>query len=168
MRRILTVAIAASVASLPFAAMAAPRKSASPDIREGVRAGTLECQVEGSVSLFIGSNRNMECVFRAGRGAPQRYTGSIGRLGLDVGVTGRSVMVWQVVATSGDVRKGSLAGSYRGVSVGASAVVGANANVLVGGGDGSFNLQPLSVEGQRGVNLAAGVASLTLRPAGRG
>ena len=165
MRRILTAIVAASLATVPFGAFAAPRKT---EIREGVRAGTLECQVDGSVSLLIGSNRNMECVFRAGNGAPQRYVGSIGRLGLDVGVTGKSVMVWQVVATSGDARKGSLAGSYRGVSVGAAAGVGANANVLVGGGDGSFNLQPVSVEGQRGVNLAAGVASLTLRPAGRG
>ena len=42
---------------------------------------------------------------------------------------------------------------------------GAGANVLVGGSNRTVSLQPVSVQGQTGLNLAAGVAELTLRPA---
>lgn len=161
-----TAPVAASAASSRQMREEARRERAEPAQR-GVRAGVLECQVGGSVGFIVGSKRQVDCTFRSGRGAPQRYVGSIDRYGLDVGVTSRSVMVWQVVAPSNNVARGSLAGRYSGVSAGAAAVYGATANVLVGGNRGSFNLQPLSVEGQRGVNIAAGVASLKLSPAGR-
>lgn len=161
MRNLVIGLVAAATVALPIAASA-------EQTQNGVRAGVLECQVGGSVGFIVGSKREIDCVFRSGRGAPQRYVGAINRYGLDVGATQRSVMVWQVVAPSRDVRGGSLAGRYNGVSAGAAAVYGGTANVLVGGNSGSFNLQPLSVEGQRGVNIAAGVASLSLRPAGRG
>ena len=36
--------------------------------------------------------------------------------------------------------------------------------MLVGGSDNSIALQPLSVQGQLGLNLAAGLESLELRP----
>ena len=57
---------------------------------------------------------------------------------------------------------GSLAGSYGGVTASATAVVGAGANVLVGGSNKTISLQPLSIEGNTGLNVAAGVAALTL------
>ena len=44
------------------------------------------------------------------------------------------------------------------VSVG----VGGGANVLVGGFNKTIALQPLSVQGQTGVNLAVGIAGLSL------
>ena len=45
----------------------------------------------------------------------------------------------------------------------ASVIVGAGANALVGGSNRTVALQPLSVQGQVGINVAAGVAGLELR-----
>ena len=42
--------------------------------------------------------------------------------------------------------------------------IGAGANVLVGGSNRSFTLQPLSLEAQRGVNVTASITELRLRP----
>lgn len=133
----------------------------------GVRTGTLECDVAGGAGFIIGSKRDVACTYKARGMKPQRYVGSIGKLGLDVGVTSKSVMVWQVVAPSGEARGQTLDGKYRGVSAGAAVAAGASANVLVAS-DTGFNLQPVSVSGERGLNLAAGVGTLSLRSADRG
>jgi len=38
-------------------------------------------------------------------------------------------------------------------------------NALFGGSNDSISLQPLSVEGSTGINVAAGVAGISLKPA---
>ncbi|MGL5137733.1 MAG: DUF992 domain-containing protein, partial [Beijerinckiaceae bacterium] len=58
--------------------------------------------------------------------------------------------------------KGALAGDYVGAAAEATAGVGLGVNALVGGSDRAYSLQPISVEGQLGLNLAAGVAQMTL------
>jgi hypothetical protein len=63
------------------------------------------------------------------------------------------------------VQPGALAGTYAGAGAEATAGVGLGANVLVGGSGKAFSLQPISVEGQVGVNIAAGVTRVTLAPA---
>ena len=133
----------------------------------GVRTGTLECDVSAGAGFVIGSKRDVACTYKAAGMKPQRYVGSINRIGLDVGVTSKSVMVWQVVAPTTEAKRQGLDGQYRGVSASAAAAYGANANVLVASNTG-FNLQPVNVGGQRGINLAAGVGSLNLRSADRG
>jgi Protein of unknown function (DUF992) len=57
------------------------------------------------------------------------------------------------------------AGNYGGASAEATVGAGLGANVLVGGSDRTIALQPLSVQGQTGLNVAAGVTELILRPA---
>jgi hypothetical protein len=42
--------------------------------------------------------------------------------------------------------------------------IGGNANALIGGYGQSIYLQPMSVEGQTGISLSAGVAGLMLEP----
>jgi hypothetical protein len=42
-------------------------------------------------------------------------------------------------------------------------IAGVGANALVGGNDRTVALQPISIQGQAGLNLAAGVAGLELR-----
>ena len=66
-------------------------------------------------------------------------------------------------APSAGLKRHALAGNYVGGSANASLVVGAGANALVGGSNRSVALQPLSVEGRVGANLALGVANLTLQ-----
>jgi len=133
--------------------------------RSGIRIGTLTCNVEGGVGLLLGSRRNMTCTFRPTSGRREAYRGRITRVGIDIGVTSRAKMTWLVFAP-GRLKAGSLAGNYGGASAQAAIGVGLGANVLVGGFKKSVALQPLSVQGQTGLNLAAGIAGLRLRYAG--
>lgn len=136
-----------------------------------VRVGTLECSVAPSVGLILGSTRNAECLFRPDRsGKVERYHGLITRVGLDVGFTGQGYLTWAVFAstnggyvpTKRGPAPGILVGDYGGVTAQATVGVGLGANVLVGGSNRTIALQPLSVEAQTGLNLAAGVAGLKL------
>jgi hypothetical protein len=128
------------------------------------RVGGLTCDAGPRVGLIVGSRQNLRCVFRPNTtGRHYSYTGTIGRIGLDVGVTGGGRLFWGVFAPTSHVGYGALRGTYVGASGNASLGLGLGANVLVGGSHRTISLQPLSVEGQVGVNLALGVARLTLR-----
>ena len=128
-----------------------------------VRAGTLSCDVSGGIGLIIGSTRELQCVFDPLEGPNERYVGTVRHAGLDVGVTGPGVMVWSVLATTARPRN-ALGGAYVGAQASGSIGVGLGANALLGGSDRNIALQPLSVQAQTGLNVAVGVAELTLRP----
>ncbi len=145
------------------AAFAAP---ASGQQSGGTKVGVLTCQTSASIGFIVGSRTKIRCTFAPDSGAaPENYFGSIDRIGLDLGVTGGGIMTWGVIAPTNGWHHGALAGHYGGASGSASLGVGLGANVLVGGSHRSFALQPLSVSGNIGVNLALGVAGLTLRSA---
>lgn len=130
------------------------------------KVGLLTCRTSASIGLIVGSHQRLSCRFTPDGGGPsQSYTGHINRLGLDVGIRAGGVMAWAVFAPTNGVHHGALAGTYVGASGSVSLGLGAGANVLVGGSHRSFALQPVSVEGQAGVNLALGVAGMTLRSA---
>jgi hypothetical protein len=129
----------------------------------GTKVGTLTCQTSASLGLIVGSHQKLRCRFAPdGGGPPEFYTGHVNRLGLDIGVRAAGIMAWGVLAPTTGLHHGALAGTYVGASGDISLGVGVGAKVLVGGSHRSFALQPLSVEGQAGVNLALGVAGLTL------
>jgi Protein of unknown function (DUF992) len=129
------------------------------------RTGVLNCDVSAGIGLIIGSQRSVNCLFTPDVPGPQEgYFGTITKFGLDVGATAGGSMVWAVYA---DTTRGYgfLAGDYAGASGEATVAVGLGANVLVGGSNRTVALQPLSIQGQVGLNLALGVASLSIRPA---
>ena len=131
---------------------------------QSFRTGGLTCDTGPRVGLVVGSRQNMRCVFRSNTsGHEYTYVGRIGRVGLDLGVTGGGRLFWAVFAPTSRVRRGSLVGTYVGASGNAALGVGLGGNVLIGGSHRTISLQPLSVEGQFGVNLALGVSRLTLR-----
>jgi len=134
----------------------------------GVRAGVLTCNVAGGWGFVIGSSKEVNCTFApADPHAPAgRYVGRITKFGADIGYSSAAVMVWAVFGPTSDLRPGALAGDYGGATASVAAGVGAGANVLVGGSEKQINLQPVSIEGTAGLNVAAGVASLALRAAG--
>ena len=140
--------------------------AAAPAYAQGstVRQGMLTCRTSASIGLIIGSRQRLSCQFRSDRGWTQNYYGAINRLGLDVGITAGGVMVWAVLAATPDIPPGALTGRFVGASGDIALGVGAGANVLVGGTNRSVSLQPLSLEGQVGINLALGVAGMTLSP----
>lgn len=130
-----------------------------------ISVGSLRCDVAAGTSFIFGSTRDVSCVFTPTRGDTERYTGEIRRYGVDIGFTSSAVMLWGVLASAQGVQPGALAGTYAGVSAAATAGVGGAANLLVGGSDRGITLQPLSIEGNRGLNLALGVGELTLTAA---
>ena len=139
---------------------------ASPSFgASGVKVGVLNCTVQGGVGLIFGSRKSMNCVFKRSAGGSEIYTGSVSKVGVDIGVTGKSYIAWAVFAP-GKVNRGALAGRYAGGSAEATLGLGLGANVLIGGSKNTIALQPLSVQGQTGLNLAVGIAGLRLKYAG--
>jgi len=128
------------------------------------RSGMLSCKMAPTIGLIIGSQQRMSCEFKPDRGAPEYYSGVISRIGLDLGITAGGQMAWAVLGSAEVPVRGGLTGTYVGASGDISLGIGVGANVLIGGNNKSIALQPLSVEGQVGVNLALGIANLQLRP----
>ncbi len=136
--------------------------SAPASAQRMTTVGTLRCDVSAGLGLIITSNKQISCLFRPTRGRSETYVGNIRSFGLDIGVTTKGVLVWEVISETTRPQRGALAGDYIGPSAEITAGVGLGANALVGGFNRSFSLQPISVSGQFGVNLAAGVSNLTL------
>jgi hypothetical protein len=131
--------------------------------QDRVQAGSLTCDVSAGIGLIIGSQRTVNCTFQpSGSGMVEYYTGSISKLGIDIGITAGGVMVWLVFAPT-NRPTGALAGTYAGAAAEATVIAGIGANALVGGSNRTVALQPLSLQGQAGLNVAAGVAGLELR-----
>ncbi|MFI4976696.1 MAG: DUF992 domain-containing protein [Caulobacterales bacterium] len=128
----------------------------------GIKVGVLTCNVSSGWGLIFGSSKDLHCTFSPNPNRVEDYEGKINKFGVDIGYQKGGVMAWAVFAPTGDLAPGSLAGNYGGPTAGGSVGVGANANALVGGSNNSISLQPVSVEGIVGLNVAAGVASITL------
>jgi hypothetical protein len=126
-----------------------------------VKAGLLTCQVASGWGFVFGSSRDLHCTYQ-GNGKTAKYAGSISKFGVDIGYLQSGVMVWAVLAPTVNLDPGALAGDYGGVTAGATTGVGGNANLLIGGSTRAISLQPLSIEGDKGFNLAAGIAAISL------
>ena len=155
----ITIAIAALVAPIASAHALPP-----------VRAGILQCQGGQNVGFVVGSVTSFECVFQSEGRRPEPYIATVRRFGVDLGFTDQTQLTWAVSAPTTRLGRGQLAGNYGGVGANASVGIGFGGNFLVGGPANAYALQPISVQGQTGLNVAAGVADLELQPVrfGRG
>ena len=152
-----------SLSALAFALTAA--FAASPAAAQS-KVGTLSCDVSAGIGLILVEKQAMTCTFTPiGGGAVSLYTGQIAEYGVAPGAVERGNLVWAVIAATDGAQPGALAGTYAGVGADASAGIGLGANVLIGGTGRAFSLQPLSIEGEVGINIAAGVTAVTLVPA---
>lgn len=149
--------IAAFAVTATLLAPAMPQAQAA----NGVNLGVLDCRVGGGVGYIIGSTKSMSCAFNRADGTVEHYHGEIQRWGLDIGFTRETRMFWGVFAP-GHVEPGALAGTYGGAGADVAAGLGVGANALFGGSARQIALQPVSVNGNVGVNVAAGVARLKL------
>lgn len=150
--------------TMAVAALAMMSIATSASAQTKVAIGTLTCVGGEGVGLILGSKKTYDCKFSANASSRgDRYRAAVTKIGLDIGVTGKTTMVWTVLAATNSYKPGMLTGDYIGASADASVAVGGGAKVLVGGSGDSVVLQPVSVQGQAGVNLAVGVASMTLR-----
>jgi len=133
------------------------------EAQDRIQVGTLECSLSSSVGLIVGSQRNVNCNFKPNNGPPEMYTGTMTKIGLDIGVTSATAIIWTVF-TGTNRYSGMLAGTYTGAQAEATVGAGLGANVLIGGSNRTVALQPLSVQGQLGLNVAAGIGQLELHP----
>ena len=154
------VRLAMGAAVLAAGALAAALPAQAAD---NVKAGILTCNVASGWGFVFGSSRDLKCNYTPKPGVFEHYSGNITKFGVDIGYTTGGVIVWAVLAPTSTPAPGSLAGSYAGGTASAAVGVGVGANALVGGMDKSFALQPLSLEGMQGLNVAAGIASMTLK-----
>jgi hypothetical protein len=130
----------------------------------GVVVGTLTCNVASGFGFVFGSSRALNCTFAGPGPRYEHYVGSISKFGVDIGYTQGGILVWTVLAPAVNLAPGALAGGYAGGTASATVGVGVGANALIGGSGNSIALQPLSIEANRGLNVAAGVAAMTLTP----
>jgi hypothetical protein len=149
----LTIAIASLVAPI-----------ASANALPQVRAGVLQCQGGQNVGFVVGSVTSLECIFQSEGRRPEPYIATVRRYGVDLGFTDQTRFSWAVNAPSASIGRGDLAGNYGGVGANASVGVGFGGNFLVGGPANSYALQPISVQGQTGLNVTAGIADIELQP----
>jgi hypothetical protein len=156
-KRCIAAALAAAFAAGLFTA--APAGAGS-----GVNVGSLNCKVAGGSGFIFGSTKNLSCLFTRHDGTAERYSGEIKKYGVDIGFTDGAYMIWLVFAP-GNVKKGALAGEYMGATADAAVGLGLGANVLLGGSNDQIALQPASVEGVQGLNVAAGFGQITLKAA---
>jgi hypothetical protein len=127
-----------------------------------VRVGLMSCDMDSGFGYVLGSSRDLHCTFMPAAGAPEHYAGTISKFGVDIGYVQNAVIVWTVVAPTVALPPGSLTGTYGGATASVTVGVGVGANVLVGGSSETISLQPVSIEGGTGLNVAGGFASMSL------
>ncbi|MGH6780023.1 MAG: DUF992 domain-containing protein [Bradyrhizobium sp.] len=154
--------VVAGITAILLAASSAPAVAQQPMQR--VRIGVLECRGAPSIGFIVGSVTNLGCLLHVDGRPDDRYIATIRKVGIDLGITQQTTLAWVVYAPVAWLGRGDLSGNYVGAQGSASLGVGLGGNVLAGGSSNSIALQPLSVQGQVGVNIAAGLESLELRP----
>lgn len=137
--------------------------SNTPPTPAGIKVGSLTCNISSGFGFIFGSEKSMKCTYAPNAGSGEHYTGTFSKYGVDIGYADSAVLVWGVVAPTSDVRPGALEGDYAGATAGATFGIGLGANVLIGGLDKSIALQPVSVQGNTGLNIAAGVGVISLK-----
>jgi hypothetical protein len=170
MTKFVSLKLIATAAALTLAGLGVAKAAdivAAPvyeDGRNGIRIGMLTCDINSGLGYIIASAKEVACTFKPNRGAPEDYVGNIKKLGVDLGWTQQGRLIWAVFAPTAGYHRGSLGGLYLGATAEATVGAGVGANVLFGGTRGSIALQPISVTGQVGLNVAAGGAALVLDP----
>ena len=160
MRTKLRIAAALTAVFGAASALISPASAAS-----GIAVGMLTCNVSSGWGFIVGSSRSLNCTLTGTNGVVEHYAGNVTKFGADIGYTSGGVIVWTVVAPVAAMHPGALGGAYAGATGSATVGVGVGANVLVGGSNNTIALQPLSIEGNTGLNVAAGIASIQLTPA---
>ena len=129
-----------------------------------VQVGVLECRGAASIGFIVGSVTNLGCVLRVSGMPDDRYIAVIQKVGLDIGITEQTALAWNVFAPVARLGRGDLVGTYAGADASAAVGLGLGGNALIGGSNNSVALQPVSVQGEVGLSIAAGLESLELRP----
>lgn len=149
-----------------IAAMALVASFATANAQQRMQVGVLQCRGGQNVGFVVGSVTSLDCVFQGEGRRPQGYVATVKRFGVDLGFTQQTQFSWAAYGPTDRIGRGGLSGNYGGVGANASVGVGFGGNFLLGGPSNAYALQPVSVQGQTGLNVAAGIADIELRPVG--
>ena len=153
----------ACVLAIAGGAFALGASLVSAHAASGIKVGVLTCSESPSTGFIIGSSADLNCRFDPSVGRRQLYSGHVSKLGLDIGHLKGGTLTWAVFAPASNLKPGVLQGTYGGLTAGVALGAGIGANAMIGGLDRSIELQPLSVEGLSGAEIAAGVGSIDLK-----
>jgi hypothetical protein len=128
--------------------------------------GALTCNVSGSTGYVLGSTKSLDCVFLDRNGTTANYTGTINKVGIDLGYTRAVHSIWRVYSLGSDRAADQLSGRYVGEDSTLAAGTQAGGNWLYGGRDKEISMIAAGVVKDAGYNFATGVAemSLSLKP----
>lgn len=152
-----------TVAGLAIATLAVIGLQKASALEARVEVGILTCVVEGGTGFIVGSSKDMSCDFNGLDDFSETYTGTVKKFGIDIGKTDTTTIKWAVFAPTTELETGALEGNYGGISAEATLGVGIGANAMVGGLDKSIALQPFSAQVQEGLNIAAGIGTMSLK-----
>src|ERR1700674_2528320 len=155
----LSLAMAVAVVAVGALALGTPARAQ----QSGVKVGVLTCNVSSGWGFIFGSSRDLRCTYSPNSGPGEHYAGKIQKFGVDIGYVSSAVIVWAVVAPTSDLAPGALNGDYVGATASATVGVGVGAHVLGGGFSKSVTLQPVSIEGNQGLNVAGGIGAMSLK-----
>ena len=124
--------------------------------------GMLKCDTSIGIGEILVRKQTMTCTFTHTDGETENYAGTVHQYGVEIGMVKEGHLAWAVFAASAAPGAGLLAGKYGGVDASVAAGIGLGADVLVGGTGKAFSLQPLAVEGEPGIGIAAGVEQIEL------
>lgn len=163
MRRSSVVFAVFTIAALVASVGEIRAQTQTPPVQKA-QVGVLECKGGPSIGFIVGAVTNLACVLRINGTPADYYVATIQKVGLDIGITESTALAWAVFAPVAQPGRGDIAGSYVGVDAMAAALVGVGGNVLLGGSNNSIALQPISIQAETGVVIAAGFERMDLQP----
>jgi hypothetical protein len=155
--------LAASVAGCTMS-QSSPQQLNTTNANSRIYIGSLSCNVGGSTGYVLASRKTLDCVFLNKEGTESaQYTGSIDKVGIDIGYTRAVHTIWRVYSL-GNVRgPNNLGGTYVGEQGTVAAGNQAGGNWIYGGPNAEVGMLASGVVQDAGYNLATGIAEMTLK-----
>jgi len=164
------VVMAAAMAALALSTGACSMQQSSAqqlnttNANSRIYIGSLTCNVGGSTGYVLGSAKPLDCVFLGKDGvSTAHYTGTIDKVGIDIGYTKAVHTIWRVYSLGSDRGVTQIGGTYVGEQGTVAAGNQAGGNWIYGGPNAEIGMVSSGVIKDAGYNLATGVAAMTIR-----
>jgi len=166
MNRLVTAATAVTLALTAGACMqqSSPQQLNTTNANSRIYIGALSCNIAGGTGYILASSKKMECVFLSKDGlSSAEYTGTINKVGIDIGYTKAVHTVWRVYSLGSDRKANQLSGTYVGEQGTVAAGGQAGGNWLYGGANAEIGMVASGIVKDAGYNLATGIAEMSIK-----
>jgi hypothetical protein len=167
MKMIVKAVVAAALAMSAGACnmnQSSPQQLNTTNTNSRIYIGSLSCNVGGSTGYVLASRKSLDCVFLNKDGTQSaEYTGTIDKVGVDIGYTKAVHTIWRVYSLGSDRGPTNLGGTYVGEQGTAAAGNQAGGNWIYGGPNAEVGMLASGIVQDAGYNLAAGIAAMTIK-----